>query len=175
MENNIDQEGAMANHPRAVGARSKKQSDAEVAELLGSLKEKEILLQASETAQREMEERYEAQLRELENRLRELEDLVLRREIELRATNFRADSLVEQMSQVGRDKDRMISEVARLNAELKEKKLILAKQERDEWQSIGWRNGLKRRLGKLAARFSKSVDDEKSSAKNEEQFPFTSR
>jgi len=172
MENNINQEATMPNQPRA---RSKKPSDAEVAEPLGSLKEKEILLQASETPQREMEERYEAQIRELENRLRQLEDLVLRREAELRATNFRADSLAEQMSQVGRDKDRMISEVARLNAELKEKRLILARQERDEWQSIGWRNGLKRRLAKLAARFSKSADDEKLSEKNEEQFPFISR
>ena len=69
----------MPNQPRA---RSKKPSDAEVAEPLGSLKEKEILLQASETPQREMEERYEAQIRELENRLRQLEDLVLRREAE---------------------------------------------------------------------------------------------
>jgi hypothetical protein len=171
MENNINQEATMPNHPRA---RSTKPSDAEVAEMLGSLKKKDILLQTSETARREMEEHYEAQLRESENRLRELEDLVLRREAELRATHFRADSLAEQMSQVGRDKDRMISEVARLNAELKEKRLILARQERDEWQSIGWRNGLKRRLGKLAARFSKSAD-EKSSEKNEEQFPFTSR
>jgi hypothetical protein len=172
MENNINQEATTPNHPRA---RSTKLSDAEVAEMLGSLKKKEILLQAGEAARREMEERYEAQLRESENRRRELEDLVLRREAELRATHFRANSLAEQMSQVGRDKDRMISEVARLNAELKEKRLILARQERDEWQSIGWRNGFKRRLGKLAARFSKSADEEKLSDKNEEQFPFTSR
>ena len=45
-------------------------------------------------------------------------------------------------------------------AELKEKKLILAKQERDEWQSIGWRNGLKRKLGKLSSRFAGAGEEE---------------
>jgi hypothetical protein len=65
------------------------------------------------------------------------------------------------MSQIGKDKDRMISEIARLNAELKEKKLILAKQEQEEWQSIGWRNGLKRKLGKLGSRFAGACEEEK--------------
>ena len=55
----------------------------------------------------------------------------------------------------------MISEIARLNAELKEKKLILAKQEREEWQSIGWRNELKRKLGKLGSRFAGAGEEEK--------------
>jgi len=172
MENNISQE---PNRKRVSSARSKKPSETEVAELRDSLKEKEILLQASETARREMEERYEAQVRELENRLQERQDRLLRHEAELQASNFRADSLAEQLSQVGRDKDRMISEIARMNAELKEKKLILAQQERDEWQAIGWRNSLKRRLGKLGSHFSKSAGDQKSSEKSEEQFPFTSR
>ena len=172
MENNISQE---PNGKRVNSARSKKPSETEVAELRDSLKAKEILLKASETARREMEERYEAQVRELENRLQEREDLLLRREAESRAINFRADSLAEQLSQVGKDKDRMISEIARMNAELKEKKLILAKQERDEWQAIGWRNGLKRRLGKLGSHFSRSADDQKSSEKSDEQFPFTTR
>ena len=63
----------------------------------------------------------------------------------------------------------MISEIARLNAELKEKKLILAKQEREEWQSIGWRNELKRKLGKLGARFSGSGEGEKQ--KSDESLP----
>jgi hypothetical protein len=156
-------------------ARSKKQFEIEVAKLLDALKEKEVLLQASETARREMEGRYQARVTELENRLQEREELLLCRGGELRAINFRADSLAEQLSHVGRDKDRMISEIARINAELKEKKLILARQERDEWQAIGWRNRLRRSLGKLGRHFCKSADDQKSSETSEGQLPLTSR
>jgi len=90
-------------------------------------------------------------------------------EAELHSLKFRLENLSEQMSQIGKDKDRMISEIARLNAELKEKKLILAKQEREEWQSIGWRNELKRKLGKLGARFSGSGEEEKQ--KGDESLP----
>lgn len=171
MENSISQEP----DNRVNRARSKKQSEIAVAELLDALKEKEILLQASETARREMEGRYQARVSDLENRLHEREELLLCRDGELRAINFRADSLAEQLSQVGRDKDRMISEIARVNAELKEKKLILAKQERDEWQAIGWRNRLRRGLGKLGGHFFKAAHNQKLSETSEEQLPLTPR
>src|SRR5258708_8446222 len=94
---------------------------------------------------------------------------MVNREAELGVSKFRLGDLSEQMGQIGKDKDRMISEIARLNSELKEKKLILAKQEREEWQSIGWRNELKRKLGKLGARFSGSGEEEKQ--KSDESLP----
>lgn len=105
----------------------------------------------------------QAELRDLQSQLIEKDELLLRRQAELHSLKFRLEDLSEQMSQVGKDKDRMISEIARLNAELKEKKLILAKQEREEWQSIGWRNGLKRKLGKLGSRFAGAGNEEQKS------------
>jgi chromosome segregation ATPase len=160
------------NQVGAVGAN--KRSD-EIRALETLLKDNEMLLEASRNARNEIEARHEAQLREAEDRLKQLETLVVQREAELQTIKFRADGLDEQVKQLGADKDRMISEVARLNEELKEKKQILAQRERDEWQAIGWRNGLKRKLGRLGARFANGAQTEKSNSSSDEQFPFTQR
>ena len=169
MENSIDQESRAADPRQDFGRRSKKQSNAELAELHEALREKEKLLQANEIARQEMASSQQAELRDMKSQLIEKDELLLRRQAELHSLKFRLENLSEQMSQIGKDKDRMISEIARLNAELKEKKLILAKQEREEWQSIGWRNELKRKLGKLGARFSGSGEEEKQ--KSDESLP----
>ena len=169
MENSIDQESPAADPQQDFGRRSKKQSNAELAELQEALREKEKLLQANEIARQEMALSQQAELRDLKSQLIEKDELLIRRQAELHSLKFRLENLSEQMSQIGKDKDRMISEIARLNAELKEKKLILAKQEREEWQSIGWRNELKRKLGKLGARFSGSGEEEKQ--KGDESLP----
>ena len=161
MENSIDQESRATDPQQDFGRRSKKQSNAELAELHEALREKEKLLQANEIARQEMALSQQTELRDLKSQLIEKDELLLRRQAELHSLKFRLENLSEQMSQIGKDKDRMISEVARLNAELKEKRLILAKQERDEWQSIGWRNGLKRKLGRLSSRFAGAGEEEK--------------
>ena len=161
MENSIDQESPAADPRQDFGRRSKKQSNTELAELHEALREKEKLLQASEIARQEMASSQQAELRDMKSQLTEKDELLLRRQAELHSLKFRLENLSAEMSQIGKDKDRMISEVARLNAELKEKKLILAQQERDEWQSIGWRNGLKRKLGKLGSRFAGAREEEK--------------
>jgi len=169
MENSIDQESRAADPRQDFGRRSKKQSNAELAELQEALREKEKLLQANEIARQEMASSQQAELRDMKSQLIEKDELLLRRQAELHSLKFRLENLSAEMSQIGKDKDRMISEIARLNAELKEKKLILAKQEREEWQSIGWRNELKRKLGKLGARFSGSGEEEKQ--KSDESLP----
>jgi len=161
MENSIDQESPAADPRQDFGRRSKKQSNTELAELHEALREKEKLLQANEIARQEMASSQQAELRDMKSQLTEKDDLLLRRQAELHSLKFRLENLSEQMSQIGKDKDRMISEIARLNAELKEKKLILAKQEQEEWQSIGWRNGLKRKLGRLGSRFAGAGEEEK--------------
>lgn len=150
MQNNID--------------RDNRQSVNDVAELHRALREKEKLVQAQE-----------AELRDLKNAIREKDALLISREAELHSLRFRVDDLAQQISQIGTDKDRMISEVARVNSELKEKKLILARHETEEWQAIGWRNGLKRRLGKLGSRFASGGKIETEQQKNDESFPLTSR
>jgi len=161
MENSINQEIRATDPQQDFGRRSKKQSNAELAELHEALREKEKLLQANEIARQEMALSQQTELRDLKSQLIEKDELLLRRQAELHSLKFRLENLSAEMSQIGKDKDRMISEVARLNAELKEKKLILAQQERDEWQSIGWRNGLKRKLGKLSSRFAGAGEEEK--------------
>jgi chromosome segregation ATPase len=173
MENSINQESRAADPQQDFAHRSKKQPNAEFAELHEALREKEKLLQANEIARQEMALSQQTELRDLKNQLIEKDELLLRRQAELHSLKFRLENLSAEMSQIGKDKDRMISEVARLNAELKEKRLILAKQEQEEWQSIGWRNELKRKLGKLGARFSSSGEEEKQ--KSDESYPLTSR
>lgn len=155
MANSIDRENR---HSRQLG----KQHREELAELRQALCEKEKLLQAND-----------AELRELKSQAQAKDALLISREAELHSLKFRVDDLSEQMNQIGKDKDRMISEIARLNAELKEKKMILARHETEEWQAIGWRNGLKRRLGKLGSRFAGG--DETDKQKNDESFPLISR
>ena len=150
MQNNID--------------RDDRQSANDIAELREALREKEKLVQAQGM-----------ELRNLKNEAQEKDALLISREAELHSLKFRVDDLSEQISQIGKDKDRMISEVARLNAELKEKKLILARHETKEWQAIGWRNGLKRRLGKLGSRFTGSSETETDQQKTDESFPLISR
>jgi len=169
VENSIDQESRAADPQQDFGRPSKKQSNVELAELQEVLREKEKLLQANEIARQEMALSQQAELRDLKSQLIEKDELLIRRQAELHSLKFRLENLSAEMSQIGKDKDRMISEIARLNAELKEKKLILAKQEREEWQSIGWRNELKRKLGKLGARFSGSGEEEKQ--KSDESLP----
>ena len=161
MENSINQESRAADPRQDFGRRSKKQSNAALAELQEALRDKEKLLQANEIARQEMALSQQAELRDLKSQLIEKDELLLGRQAELHSLKFRLENLSEQMSQVGKDKDRMISEIARLNTELKEKKLILAKQEQEEWQSIGWRNGLKRKLGKLGSCFAGAGEEEK--------------
>lgn len=142
--------------------RNKPQSGNDIAQLSQALREKENLVQAQE-----------AELRDLKNAAQEKDALLISREAELHSLKFRVDDLSEQISQIGKDKDRMISEVARLNAELKEKKLILARHETEEWQAIGWRNGLKRRLGKLTSRFGGGGQTDQQ--KTDKSSPLTSR
>jgi len=137
-------------------------SGGEITELRQVLREKEKFIAAQE-----------AELRALKDQAQEKDARLISREAELHSLKFRVDDLSEQLGQVGKDKDRMISEIARLSAELKEKKLILARHETEEWQAIGWRNGIKRRLGKLGSRFAGS--DAKEATKDDESFPFTSR
>ena len=144
--------------------RDNRQSVNDIAELRRALREKEKLAQAQE-----------AELRDLKNAIQEKDALLISREADLHSLRFRVDDLAQQISQIGTDKDRMISEVARLNAELKEKKLILARHETEEWQAIGWRNGLKRRLGKLGSRFSGGPETETDQQKTDESFPLISR
>lgn len=141
---------------------SGKQSGEELAELRQALCQKEKLLQAND-----------AEVRELKRQALAKDELLNSREAELHSLKFRVDDLSEQIGLIGQDKDRMISEIARLNAELKEKKLILARHETEEWQAIGWRNGLKRRLGKLGSRFAGS--DKTDKQKNDDSFPLISR
>ena len=168
MEDSINQEcqATISRH------QPKKQFSAEVAELRETLREKEKLLQANEVARQELSMSHEVEVRDLKNQVIAKDERLLSQEAELRSLRFRLENLSEQMSQIGKDKDRMISELARLNAELKEKKLILAQHEREEWQSIGWRNGLKRRLGKLGSCFSGAGDADKQ--KNDKPVPLTS-
>src|ERR1044071_2072141 len=142
--------------------RDDRQSGNDIVELRQALRDKEKLVLAQE-----------AVLRDLKNQAQEKDALLISREAELHSLKFRVDDLSEQISQIGKDKDRMISEVARLNAELKEKKLILARHETEEWQSIGWRNGLKRRLGKLGSRFAGGSETDQK--KTDESFPLISR
>ncbi len=94
------------------------------ADLRRALLEKESLLQAQEAA-----------LCDLKNQAQEKDALLASRETELHSLKFRVDDLCEQLNQIAKDKDRMISEIARLSAELKEKKLILAKHETEEWKA----------------------------------------
>ena len=69
MENSIDQESPAADPRQDFGRRSKKQSNAELAELHEALREKEKLLQANEIARQEMASSQQTELRDLKSQL----------------------------------------------------------------------------------------------------------
>ena len=116
---------------------------------LEELSKSEEMLQAKDSAIRELEERLGAKVYDLESQLREKEGLLINHEAQLEMLKSEMGALVEEMTQLRRDKDRMSSESERLESELTEKKLLLAKAETEEWRSIGRRNLWRRRLGSL--------------------------
>ena len=163
MANTINQDGIGDNKPRrrqAATDRSTKRSAAEIAVLQAQLREKEDLLQAKDTAFKELEQGLTARVYDLENRLREKDELLLSRDAELREHRSKEDFLMEELTQMRTDKDRISLENDKLQAELKEKKLLVAKLEQKEWHSVGQRKSLKRRLGKLGKFLFKLHDDD---------------
>jgi chromosome segregation ATPase len=163
MANTINQDGMGDNKPRRQQAStggSAKDSAAEIAALQAQLREKEELLQAKDTALQQLEQGLTARLYDLENRLREKDELLLSRDAELRTHRSKEDSLLEELTQIRTDKDRMSLENDKLQAELKEKKLRVAKLEQNEWHSIRRRNSLKQRFGRLGKFLFKLREDE---------------
>jgi chromosome segregation ATPase len=173
----ITQDDTTENKPRrrrGSTAGSKESSGTEIVTLQAQLMEKEAALQAKDTALRQMEESLMGRVRDLEGQVREKDALLLSCEAELRTLRSQADAVMAEMAEIRNEKDRMFLETVKLTSELKEKKLALAKLEKDEWRSIGQRNSLKRRFGKLRKLFSKKDDDEEDPNMND-RFPLTSR
>jgi chromosome segregation ATPase len=142
--------------------------------LLGREAELKKLRSEAAAALRQLEENLAGRIRDLENQVREKDELLLSREAESKMLRSEADAVMEEMAQVRKDRDQIFMETVKLTSELKEKKLALAQLEKDEWRSIGKRNSLKRRFGKLRKLFSKTDDDEQD-PKMKDRFPLTSR
>jgi hypothetical protein len=162
-----------ARRRRGSTAGSKKSPAAEIPNFQARLAEKEEALQAKDAALRQMEEGLIAKVRDLESRLIEKDELLLNREAELKAIRSEADVMMAEMTEIRSEKDRLFLETVKLTTELKEKKLALAKLEKEEWRSIGQRNSLKRRFGRLRKLFSRTDDDPDRETKD--RFPLTSR
>jgi soluble cytochrome b562 len=140
----------------------------DTAELKTRLKERENVLQIRDSALKELEENLTAKIHNLENRLREKEELLEIRDEELKDLKSRIGSKINKGELLGVEepmkgqveenslieakdleirmlKDRMSAEIEKLKSELKEKKIMLAAQEREEWRSKGlwkiWKKG----------------------------------
>lgn len=158
----ITQDETTESKPRRQRASGgpKKIPRAEFTTLQAQLAEKDAALQAKDAALKLLEESLMAQVRDLERQVTEKDELLLGREAELKTLRSEADAVMAEMTEIRNEKDRMFLETVKLASELKEKKLALAQLEKDEWRSIGQRNSLKRRFGKLRKLFSKSDDDD---------------
>ena len=122
-----------------------------------------VATQAEAMTAREAEqigEDFIAEMALLEARLREKEGILVSREALLETLKSEMAALIEEMTQLRRDKDRMSSESERLRSELKQRKLLLAKAEADEWRSIGRRNSWKRWLGALGKLPTKPAEEQ---------------
>ena len=131
---------------------------AELAALKAELSEKEELLQVKESASKELEEKLAGKIYDLEDQLVENKEVLELRESDVKHLQFKlalkadeADrdntaeveqrlaegySLVESESEEARRlQAQMTEEIEKLRAELKEKKIILAEKEREEWRS----------------------------------------
>ena len=140
----------------------------DTAELRTRLRGRENVLQTRDSALKELEENLTAKIHDLENRLREKEDLLEIRDEELKDLKSRIGSKINKEELLGVEepmkgqveenslieakdleirmlKDRMSTEIEKLKSELKEKKIMLAAQEREEWRSKGlwkiWKKG----------------------------------
>jgi chromosome segregation ATPase len=144
---------SVATRAETVAARESEQLKenlvAKMTVLEAQLREKEEILRTRDSAIRELEENLDVKVRDLEGQLREKEGLLVGRDLQLEKLESKMDALVEELSQIRGDKERMSSETERLRSEVKERKLLLAKAETEEWRSIGRRNSWKRRLAGL--------------------------
>jgi chromosome segregation ATPase len=140
---------------RASTGEAKKALAAEIAALKGQLKERDELLEAKDAVFKEAEERLAARIYDLESQMRDKDELLRSREAELAAVRSEVDVLMNEMTRIRTENDRISSEVNKLTFELKEKKVALAKLEEEEWRAIGQRNTLRRRFGRLAKLFGR--------------------
>jgi hypothetical protein len=131
---------------------------AELDALKAQLSEKEELLQVKESASKELEEKLAGKIYDLEDQLVENKEVLELRESDVKHLQFKlalkadeADrdntaeveqrlaegySLVESESEEARRlQAQMTEEIEKLRAELKEKKIVLAEKEREEWRS----------------------------------------
>jgi chromosome segregation ATPase len=129
--------------------RRLKNTESELESRKTELRETNKMLQARDSDIRELEEGLSAKLSDLQTELSEKEKLLKSRDWQLETLRSEIHAFVGLINEMKDLKARSSSEFQRLESELKEKKLLLAKEESAFWRAIRRRNLWKRRLGRI--------------------------